>query len=262
MIKRIILSGLLVAVSAAAADAQNRTNRRRGALFGGLAGAAIGLAIGDKGDNETAGALIGGTVGAIAGGAIGDAQDQRINRSLRSNPAYQAQQPAYGYPSYQGHPHPFQGQAFHGQAFHGQSLPPTYRGAHPSRSQPHVNPYQHVAPEYPPSIAPPVQYQSLPEFTETQSGPVMQSLSTDDVVAMVRGGLSDSMVINQIRQRGFYQSLSVSDVISLHQQGVSEAVITAMQSPPAPSNQPSDPRDFRIDENAIDFGPTILAPTN
>ncbi len=87
MSHRIILAALLVGFVASHADAQNRFHRRRGAIFGGLAGAAVGAAIGDKGDNETAGALIGGAVGAIAGGAIGDQKDRRIEE--RHHHAYQ-----------------------------------------------------------------------------------------------------------------------------------------------------------------------------
>ncbi len=80
MNKRIVLLALLVAFIVSDADAQNRFYRRRGALLGGLAGAAAGVAIGDKGNNETAGALIGGAVGAVAGGAIGDQKDKRIQQ--------------------------------------------------------------------------------------------------------------------------------------------------------------------------------------
>jgi len=83
--KRIVLSALLVAFIVTDADAQNRFHRRRGAIFGGLAGAAVGAAIGDKGDNETAGALIGGAVGAVAGGAIGDQKDRRIQQQHYHN---------------------------------------------------------------------------------------------------------------------------------------------------------------------------------
>ncbi len=89
MTKRIVLSVVLVAFFVAEADAQNRFHRRRGVILGGLAGAAVGAAIGDKGDNETAGALIGGAVGAIAGGAIGDQKDRRVQQ--QHHHAYQTQ---------------------------------------------------------------------------------------------------------------------------------------------------------------------------
>ena len=111
MTKRIIIVALLFAFLVAEADAQNRY-RRRGVIFGGLAGAAIGAAIGDRGDNETAGALIGGAVGAIAGGKIGSNKDARIehNRRYHSGHYYTTPQPYYdqhgyhhvqpGYPVY------------------------------------------------------------------------------------------------------------------------------------------------------------------
>ena len=65
------------------------------------------------------------------------------------------------------------------------------------------------------------------QFAATQS-----AVSIADVVNMTRSGLSDSVIINQINQRGVQQTLQVSDIISLHQQGVGEQVITAMQRAP------------------------------
>ncbi len=111
---RIIIAVILVGFIASQADAQNRRYRRRGAILGGLAGAAIGVAIGDKGNNETAGALIGGAVGAIAGGTIGNQKDQRIehNRLYHSGPPqYYQQTPGYqppplAYPAYRQPPYP------------------------------------------------------------------------------------------------------------------------------------------------------------
>lgn len=75
MFKRMTIIVALIAFTSVEVQAQHR-NRNGGALLGGLAGAAIGAAIGDKGDNETEGALIGGALGAIAGGTIGDQKDQ------------------------------------------------------------------------------------------------------------------------------------------------------------------------------------------
>jgi hypothetical protein len=57
-----------------------------------------------------------------------------------------------------------------------------------------------------------------------------RAVSTGDVVAMCRSGLSDAVVIGHIQANGVQRRLEVSDVISLHQQGVSESVIHAMQS--------------------------------
>lgn len=58
------------------------------------------------------------------------------------------------------------------------------------------------------------------------------AVSTGDVVSMTRSGISESVIINQINQRGVVAKLQVPDIISLHQQGVSENVITAMQQAP------------------------------
>jgi len=58
------------------------------------------------------------------------------------------------------------------------------------------------------------------------------AVSVADVANMSRSGLSDSVIVNQINQRGVQQTLSVADIISLHQAGVRETVITAMQQAP------------------------------
>ena len=56
-----------------------------------------------------------------------------------------------------------------------------------------------------------------------------RAVSMSDVVSMSRNGLSDSVIINQIRTNGVQRELTTHDIISLHQQGVRESVITAMQ---------------------------------
>ncbi|QDU88190.1 hypothetical protein Pla175_15620 [Pirellulimonas nuda] len=61
---------------------------------------------------------------------------------------------------------------------------------------------------------------------------VQAAVSTADVVAMCRSGLSDSLVVNQVSQRGVQRRLEVADIIQLHQAGVSEPVISAMQHAP------------------------------
>lgn len=104
MSQRIIIAALLVVFIASTADAQNRFYRRRGAILGGLAGAAIGVAIGDKGGNETTGALVGGAVGAIAGGAIGNQKDQRIEHNQRYHSGYQSSDPLASQHDYPGQP--------------------------------------------------------------------------------------------------------------------------------------------------------------
>ena len=44
------------------------------------------------------------------------------------------------------------------------------------------------------------------------------AVSTGDVVSMTRSGISESVIINQINQRGVIAKLQVPDIISLHQQ--------------------------------------------
>lgn len=58
---------------------------------------------------------------------------------------------------------------------------------------------------------------------------VLSAVSIGDVVSMSRNGLSDTVIINQIGQRGVQQQLQVAGIITMHQQGVHESVITAMQ---------------------------------
>lgn len=69
-----------------------------------------------------------------------------------------------------------------------------------------------------------------------------QAVSIADVISMSRSGLADSLIINQIQQRGVQRRLEVSEIITLHQQGVSDTVISQMQNAqvggPAPSIAP------------------------
>ena len=68
-------------------------------------------------------------------------------------------------------------------------------------------------------------------YAAEQEAALLQSAVTlGDVVTMTRSGLSDQVIVNQVRQRGYLGTLSVADIISLHQQGVSENVITTLQS--------------------------------
>ena len=70
-------------------------------------------------------------------------------------------------------------------------------------------------------------------YVQQQQAVVRQSaVSMQDVVNMTRSGLSDQIILNQVRQRGYHGTLTVSDIIALHQQGVSESVITSLQTIP------------------------------
>ena len=73
------------------------------------------------------------------------------------------------------------------------------------------------------------QQQQYYQQHQQQAVQVQSAVSVADVVSMSRSGLSDSVIINQIQQRGVQRQLQVPDIIALHQQGVRESVITSMQ---------------------------------
>ncbi len=230
MIKRFTIVALLAAFIAAEADAQNRTYRRRGVIFGGLAGAAIGAAIGDKGDNETAGALIGGAVGAIAGGKIGSQKDQRIE---------------------------------HNRIYHSGPYNAPHGGYH------HTPQSQYYRPGYYPSQAPPYPTPVNPHagniIVQGETG--VRPIVAEDVVVMVRSGMSESMIIEQIHLNGVMHRLAISDVIRLHQLGVSERIIVAMQhaAPSVPSSEVILEPTQSYRAPSTDYpaaGPSIVAPSN
>jgi hypothetical protein len=74
-------------------SARSHTNTKRGALIGGVAGAAIGGVVGNQKDRAGKGALIGGAVGVIAGAALGNEKDKQV---ARQSQAYHYQQHAPG----------------------------------------------------------------------------------------------------------------------------------------------------------------------
>ena len=104
------------------------------------------------------------------------------------------------------------------------------------------------------------------------------AVSADDVIKMVKSGLSESMIIQYITDNGVKQHLNVSDLIRLHEQGVSEPVLSSMQkaevvgletpqrsvftntnSPRPPSHSSTSGTSSRgIDVQR--FGPSILVP--
>jgi outer membrane lipoprotein SlyB len=68
-----------------------------------------------------------------------------------------------------------------------------------------------------------------------QQAVVASGMSTGDVVAMCRSGVSESVIMTQLNSRGVQRRLEVSEIISLHQQGVGDNVISAMQTAPLAS---------------------------
>jgi hypothetical protein len=60
------------------------------------------------------------------------------------------------------------------------------------------------------------------------------AVTTADVVAMTRAGLSEDVIATHIRANGVAQAPQVNDLIDLRNQGVSDFVIQAMQQAPPP----------------------------
>jgi len=240
---RIILVLLLLATIGNDVAAQNRTHRRRGIILGGLAGAALGVAIGDKGDNETAGALIGAAAGAFAGGALGNQKDQRIEQEMRlRSEVYGNGISGYSHPTqtqiqgYRSAPRlQYNSQVEPTEPFLQHRSQPT-RDVLPAYGEPYVYPqgrrylaapnanpagrsfgYERQAPHQAPR-----QVVIAPEQS-------VGSLSIDAVLAMNRSGVSPALILRQIETHGFRGHLHVADIITMHKSGVSNDVIEAMQ---------------------------------
>ncbi len=236
---RVIFGFLLLATVGNDVAAQNRTHRRRGIILGGLAGAALGVAIGDKGNNETAGALIGAAAGAFAGGAIGNQKDQRIEQEMRYRSGFYSNV----LPEELHHAEPHR---------HGYRSEPTIYDYSQTESnrlffQPRSQPTTNALPAYnqPYVYSQGRRYLAPPNANTARSSfgyelhaprqvviPPPQSagpLSIHDVLGMQRNGVSPSLILRQIENHGFRGHLRVADIIALHKSGVSEAVIEAMQ---------------------------------
>lgn len=57
-------------------------------------------------------------------------------------------------------------------------------------------------------------------------------MTTDDVIAMTRAGVSEQVIATHVRNHGMAAPLQAGDLIMLSQQGVSPLVVQAMQAPP------------------------------
>ena len=274
MTNRIFLGLLLVATIGDFVAAQNRTHRRRGIILGGLAGAALGVAIGDKGDNETAGALIGAAAGAFAGGAIGNQKDQRLEQEKRWREGFYGNE----IPG----PHRIQTQRDNYDST--RTLNHTAQPPHTRQFfQPRLQPTTDLLPAYNPPymyprghryLAGPNAEQVVGSFGHEAQAPRQavippnQSVSSpniDDVLEMQRSGVNSSLVLRQIQNHGFRGHLRVADIILLHKSGVPNDVIEAMQiySESEPStNFPSPPvHDPMSNSTMKDILPPPAAPS-
>ncbi|MCH1495443.1 MAG: glycine zipper domain-containing protein [Rubripirellula sp.] len=195
---------------------QNRQGKRRGVFLGGLAGAAIGAAIGDKGDNETAGALIGGAIGAVTGGSIGSQYDQQ-----RTASAYQP------YPDSQPRRTPLYGQYYGGKPSTGYSLPPLLEGTRSATRSQELNKRAFTTNRR-------TDLGNARGKTTGESGPLPSkrpqgSVTIQDLQSLLASGVSERVLLNQIQAQGLVRPLTVSEIISLHQQGYSRELIEQIQ---------------------------------
>ncbi|MEL7499911.1 MAG: glycine zipper domain-containing protein [Planctomycetota bacterium] len=71
------------------------------------------------------------------------------------------------------------------------------------------------------------QWQQQQQLAQQQ---LAQALTMTDVVTLVRSGISDQLIIQQVQAKGVRDSIGVNEIVSLHQNGVSEPVIQAMQN--------------------------------
>lgn len=73
-----------------------------------------------------------------------------------------------------------------------------------------------------------------------QSSPSHRGLTVDDVIRMSQGGVSEDVILKQIRKKGQRLDLSTNDILKLKNAGVSSRVISAMLGPngPVPSSAP------------------------
>ena len=60
-------------------------------------------------------------------------------------------------------------------------------------------------------------------------------MHNDDVVYMVKSGVSEQVIMNSMRERGGRFDTSPEAIVNLKSNGVSDAVIYAMQTTPPPS---------------------------
>ena len=76
--------------------------------------------------------------------------------------------------------------------------------------------------------------QSRAEIEARMGRQMSGAVTTEDVVAMSRAGLSENVIATHIRANGVAQVPQVNDLIYLRSQGVGDYVIQAMQQGPPP----------------------------
>jgi uncharacterized protein YcfJ len=73
------------------------------------------------------------------------------------------------------------------------------------------------------------------QYQQAQAAAEQRALHNDDIVYMVKTGVSDQVIINSMRERGGRFDTSPEAIVNLKSNGVDDAVIYAMQTTPPPS---------------------------
>lgn len=151
------------------------------------------------------GAAVGGLAGAVIGGIVGHQNDEVPEGALIGGAVGAIAGGVLG--------HAKEASARRGPYYQTQ---PVY----------HTAPVYHAAPAY---QAAPV-YTVAPTVTTTTARvAVPRAFSVSDAITLTRSGVSDPVIINQIRTKGVIAAPEVNEVVLMHEQGVSDAVISVMQ---------------------------------
>ena len=108
-------------------------------------------------------------------------------------------------------------------------------------------------------VAPPRQQVVVPEQVQPppQQVQAVTPLGIEDVKAMAKAGLSDDLIISQIRSSATVYHLGTADIILLKNSGVSEKVIDYMINTPSTATPPA----AGVTTVVVDPGPAcVVAP--
>jgi curli biogenesis system outer membrane secretion channel CsgG len=99
--------------------------------------------------------------------------------------------------------------------------------------------------------------QTKPAAPAAAKKPATPASPVDTIIALVKGGMSESLVISTIRKQGKAYDLSAEDMLKLQKAGVSEKIIQTMMDPaaaptpaPAAAPAPAQPAAAQADRSA------------
>jgi uncharacterized protein YcfJ len=73
------------------------------------------------------------------------------------------------------------------------------------------------------------------QYQQAAAAAEQRAMHNDDIVYMVKSGVSEQVIMNSMRERGGRFDTSPEAIVNLKSNGVSDAVIYAMQTTPPPS---------------------------